>query len=187
MSNTVQPCDSENGNICVHCSLCCDGSMFGYTVVNKNDDLRFLKQMGFEFVKEHDKLLFYQPCMGLKDKLCTLYDDERRFGACKKFVCRLLRQYNSGKISYNSAMDVIREVMMHRQRIKEFYEILHIGDDGSEQSIYSFIKELELSGKTDDLSFRRKYSKQIMDCLMFGELLERGFYNKKGEVLEYTD
>jgi hypothetical protein len=60
--------DNENGNICIECGLCCDGSMFDRAVINKHDDLEFLKQMGVESFTVDDKLFFRQPCRWLEGK-----------------------------------------------------------------------------------------------------------------------
>jgi hypothetical protein len=186
-TDRTQPGDSESGNICIECGLCCDGSMFGYINIDKNDDLTFLKQRRFEFFADRDKLFSRQPCVGQEGKLCRLYNDARRFKVCKAFKCRLLRQYLSGEISYPSAMAVIREILIRRQSVKVFSEILHSDHNSSEPSIFSFIRELNLSGKMEDPAFRRIYSKQILDCFIFRELLKRSFYKKNGKAPELDE
>lgn len=179
-----QPCDIESGKICIECGLCCDGSMFDKARIDKNDDMAFLKQMGVECIAVNDKLFFHQPCMWQEGKQCRLYNDARRYKACKEFKCRLLKQYLSGEISYDSALDIIRGTLIRRQSVKEFIKILHSDHNNSEQSIFSFIRELNLSGKMENLSFRKTYSKQILDCMILRELLNRKFYKNKNKSPE---
>jgi len=81
-------------------------------------------------------------------------------------------------------MDTIREILIRRQSVKEFFEILHTDHNHSEQSIFSFIRELNLSGKMENLSFRKTYPKQILDCFIFKELLKRKFYKKNSKAPE---
>jgi hypothetical protein len=187
-SNTPQLCDGENGNnICIECGLCCDGSMFMHVKIDKSDDPTLLKQLGVESVEVRDKPFFLQPCIWQEGKLCRLYNDKRRFKVCKAFKCRLLRQYLSGEISYPSALAVIREILIRRQSVKAFSEILYPDDNKREPSIFSFIRELNLSGKMKDPAFRRIYSKQILDCFIFRELLNRSFYKKNGKTPELDE
>jgi len=114
--------------------------------------------------------------MVLEGSTCKLYNDKRRFKTCKNFKCKLLGQYLSNKISYDAALDIIRDVSSRRQSIRELSEPLQTASDCT---IYAFIRELKKSGKMDDLSFRRNYSKQILDCLILEELLKRKFYTDK--------
>lgn len=182
--NMTKPGDIEIENICIECGLCCDGSMFRHTRIDKNDDLTFLQQMGCEFIDIDDKNFFSLPCMGQDGKLCSLYNDIRRFKVCKAFKCKLLKQYLSCEISYCAAMDVIRPIVILRQSVKAFFEILHPEYNSSTQSIFSFIRELNLSGKLTDQSFRKKYAKQILDCFIFRELLQKNFYREKSKAAE---
>lgn len=180
----TQSGDSESGNICIECGLCCDGSMFKHAGIDKSDDLTFLKQMGIESVAIDDKLFFHLPCMGQEGKLCRLYRDARRFKVCKSFKCKLFKQYLSGEISYSAAMSVIQEILIRRQSVKAFSEILHTDHNSREPSLFSFIRELDQSGKMDDPVFRKTYSRQILDCFIFRELLKRKFYKKNRETID---
>jgi hypothetical protein len=176
--------DNENGNICIECGLCCDGSMFDRAVINKHDDLEFLKQMGVESFTVDDKLFFQLPCKGQEGIRCRLYHDERRFKVCKIFKCKLLRQYHSGEISCYDALNIIRELRMRRQNIEAFSEILHEGQNCPGPSIFSFVRNLYRSGKLDDPAFRRSYPKQVLDCFIFTDLLKQRFYTKNSKVSE---
>lgn len=178
-TDITQPCAAEKGNICIECGLCCDGSMFRHVGIDQNDDLTLLKQMGVESLMVRDKLIFLLPCLGQEAKRCKLYNDARRFKVCKEFKCKLLKQYLAGALSYDAAMDVIAKVMRRRQSVREFATMLHAD---RAQSIFSFLRELDLSGKLNDLSFRKKHSKQILDCFAFKELLKKRFYDKSGQA-----
>ena len=183
-ANTTQLCDGENGsNICIECGLCCDGSMFMHAKIDKSDDPTFLKQMGAESVEVRDKQFFQLPCMGQEEKRCRLYNDARRFKVCKTFKCRLLKQYISGEISYHATMATIREIIIRRQSVKEFSEILHTDHNNCKTSIFYFIRELRLNGKMEDISFRKTYPQQILDCFIFRELLKRSFYKENDTML----
>lgn len=178
----TQQRDNASGNVCIECGLCCDGSMFDKARINKHDDLAFLQQMGVGSFTVGDKKFFQLPCRAQEGKLCRLYNDERRFKICRTFQCKLLKQYLSGKISYRTAMAIIREIRMRRQSIKAFSKILNENQNCDEPAILSFIRELYHSGKLKDLTFRRSYAKQILDCIIFKELLKKRFYKKNSKV-----
>ena len=178
----IQKHNSEIGNICIECGLCCDGSMFNKARMDKQDDPAFLKQMGVESFTVDDKPFFQLPCRAQKGKRCSLYHDERRFKVCRTFNCKLLKQYLSAEISSPAALDIIMEVRMRRERIKAFSEMLHADLNVCDPSIISFLRELYRSGKVEDPAFRRSYGKQVLDCYIFRELLRQRFYNKKANV-----
>ncbi len=187
-ANTTTICEGENGNICIECGLCCDGSMFKVAGIGKHDDLTFLEQMRAEYVAVGDKQSFQLPCGGQEGKQCSLYNDERRFKVCKKFKCKLLKKYLSGEISYPAAIDIIKQIFIRRQSIKMFFKMLHSVHNSREPSIIAFIGELNRSGKLEDPVFRKTYSKQILDCFIFRELLKKYFYNnKKNEETDVDD
>lgn len=84
-------------------------------------------------------------------------------------------------------MAIIREITKRRQSIMAFYEILDTDRNNPEPSFFSFIRELHLSGKMDDLSFRKTYPKQILDCFIFRDLLNRSFYKVNDKKTEYYE
>ncbi|MCX5784511.1 MAG: hypothetical protein NTX59_02370 [Elusimicrobia bacterium] len=182
-TDITQPQGTE-GNICIECGLCCDGTLFPKAIIKNNDDPAFLKEMEVESFSEGGKRYFRLPCRGQKGKLCALYSDERRYEICKTFRCRLLRQYAAGEISYDSSIAVIKEALSLGLRVKEFSGRLRAAGISSEEFMPSLLKDLKLNGKLEDLSFRRTYSKQLMDCFMFIELLKRRFYKIPGKAVE---
>jgi Fe-S-cluster containining protein len=50
-------------------------------------------------------------CSKLKDKLCTIY--EERPLTCRKFVCKLLKNYESGKYSYQKCIEIIEKKIFY--------------------------------------------------------------------------
>ncbi len=177
-------CTAEKRNICIECGLCCDGTLFQKAIIQSTDDPAFLKEMAVESFSEGGKRYFRLPCRGQKYKLCALYNDERRYKICKAFKCRLLRQYAAGEIPYEAAIAVIKEALALGLRVKEFLGRLKAAGVSSEGFTPSLLRDLKLNGKLEDLSFRRSYSKQIMDCFMFTELLKRSFYEIPGKAAE---
>lgn len=182
MTATTQPGDTENANICIHCGLCCDGSLFKKAVIGKDDDQVFLKELGVDIISEQNKQFFLQPCIWLAGTLCTLYQDQRRFKTCKNFKCKLLKRYLSNEISYQSALATINDIVKRRQNIKEFFEIHKTTHDKGTNA--SFIQILKQISKMDDLSFRKTYAKQLLDCVILEELLKRRFYHEEGKATD---
>ena len=112
--------ENDKPSICIECGYCCDGTMFsqvkltndvengldgnGKSVYNES-----IKDMIFEsFDKKQKKacLVFKQPCLMLKDKKCTIYED--RPTTCQKFECQLLKNYNAGNKTYDEAIEIIK-------------------------------------------------------------------------------
>lgn len=179
---TAHAFDREKGNICIQCGLCCDGSIFSCAKIDPHDDLTLLKQMGVQSVMDGDAPIFLLPCGGQEGKLCGLYNDARRFKVCKKFKCRLLKRYTSGEISYGEAVHIIEEAGRHRQGVKVFAEIIDAESAMSGKPIRTFIIDLARSGKIDDPHFRKIFAKQILDVLIFRDLLRGNFFNNEQQA-----
>jgi Fe-S-cluster containining protein len=88
--------DADLAALCQSCGLCCDGSLFGFVPLDREEAalahrhrLRILENgKGFE-----------QPCVALSERdapsgpgrVCSLYEDRPR--ACRSFACRLYERH----------------------------------------------------------------------------------------------
>jgi Fe-S-cluster containining protein len=72
-------------DLCLHCGLCCDGSLFGRVPLEPGEAER-LADRPVDFAP-HGRAL-EQPCRALGPHGCAIYDE--RPAACRRFTCRLL-------------------------------------------------------------------------------------------------
>ncbi|NJD90892.1 MAG: hypothetical protein FIA91_05155 [Geobacter sp.] len=167
------PGGTNTDNICIKCALCCDGSLFPKAALHPSDDVSFLNQMGVESFIEGDRHFFQLPCSALADKVCTLYHNRHRFRVCRRFKCKLLKQFLSAEISFDAALKVICEVFKRRQSIQKLKELFLPAVD---TTIISLINAIRQSSYIEKHSFRSTYGQQLLDCVILEELLRSRFY-----------
>ena len=110
-------------SICTNCGYCCDGTMFPAIMITRDVE-NGLDSEGNELKHIEDKLFVAKDrktgkdclymelgCSKLKDKKCTIY--EERPLTCKKFDCKLLKNYNSGKYTYQKCMNIIKKKIFY--------------------------------------------------------------------------
>ena len=111
-------------NICTECGYCCDGSMFNLIMLTRDCESgldsqgKELKHVAdYSIIVENRKtkeptICMEMPCPFVEDKKCTVY--EERPLTCKAFRCKLLIQYEAGKVSYNDCIEIINKKLMYR-------------------------------------------------------------------------
>ena len=98
MANVEVPIDQPHP--CVACGMCCDGTFFHFVHFSDGDD-----QSLFDDVYDEDgRPAFTAPCQNF-DKCCTVYED--RPSVCRGFKCKILKQFEAGKLSYQKTMKLI--------------------------------------------------------------------------------
>jgi Fe-S-cluster containining protein len=98
--------------LCTHCGLCCDGTLFADVELVSRKEAMTLEVMGLavEDAGEGEKTaLLLQPCAALKHKRCTIY--QFRPKCCRTFECRLLQEVNQGSMPLILAREKIEEVL----------------------------------------------------------------------------
>lgn len=85
---------------CVACGMCCNGTLFHFVQLQDHDDQSLFDQV----YEEEGNAGFRQSCQHF-DKCCTVY--EKRPTNCREFKCRILKKFESGKLSYEKTMQLI--------------------------------------------------------------------------------
>jgi Fe-S-cluster containining protein len=115
--------NSIKKSICTNCGYCCDGSMFPAIMLTRDtetgldsegNELKHLE--GKTFIAKDRKtgkdcIYMKLGCSKLKDKLCTIY--EERPLTCRKFVCKLLKNYENGNKTYEECMEIIEKKIFY--------------------------------------------------------------------------
>jgi Fe-S-cluster containining protein len=68
---------------------------------------------------------FLQPCAAFREGQCRVYAD--RPANCRKYRCLLLREYDSGAVTWDEAQQRIRRVRMLKETLGPELEIILIG------------------------------------------------------------
>jgi len=80
--------------------MCCDGTLFRNVDLDSTDDR--IKLIPCTIVGDS----FAQPCTALKPNgKCVVYEHRPR--SCRTFRCRMLNDYEGGRITHEQALDMI--------------------------------------------------------------------------------
>jgi len=99
----VQSPTNDGAALCTNCGLCCDGTFYSAARLKPGDDRVFMQSVGVLF--SEDEREFHLPCSCLDSKRCSIY--ERRFSTCREFRCRLLDDFESGRVTLTEALSVV--------------------------------------------------------------------------------
>ena len=106
-------------NLCLDCAMCCNGVMFKALVLQQKETKYFSRPIRKEYrviptitihkTKNHFVYPFEANCEHLKrDNKCKIY--ENRPYTCRSFKCEMLERYENEEISYNTALNKIKEI-----------------------------------------------------------------------------
>jgi len=116
-----------NGSaLCLQCGLCCDGTLFGETVV-RIPERGYVEFLGLE-VRDGagHGLVAPQPCSAFVDGCCALYEVGRPAN-CDEYRCAVLTGYTDGRAGLDDSLAVIRRVRSLAREI-EFEMGLPVGE-----------------------------------------------------------
>lgn len=95
-------------NLCVNCSICCDGTLYGRLAVTE-EEIERLDNRGEFFTKPDGSLRMRLGCTHLgRNGACQVYED--RPGICRTYRCRLLKRVDAGQTPEAHAVEIIREI-----------------------------------------------------------------------------
>jgi len=163
--------NNNNQNICIHCGLCCDGTLFNHARIKETEPL----ETGYSFQTFTQKhRAFKLPCSYLKDKVCSIYD-HRPYAVCESFRCKLLRSVISETVSYTDAIKIINEVTVLKAKIEK--QILEYHPENTGDSLPHKMKEFEAHfvETMNDVQFRKKYGKMLLDFFILKKKLSDSF------------
>lgn len=104
--------------LCPHCGLCCDSTLFADVELRAGDDPQRLTKLGLTvWQKTKTKLAFAQPCAGFDGQFCKLYAERPK--RCRLFECGLLKRVDRGELAAGMALKKIQAARTRAKRIRE--------------------------------------------------------------------
>jgi len=158
-------------HICIHCGLCCDGTLFHHAKIKDNEPIA----PGYVFeIIFGEKRAFKQPCPYFYDHVCGIYD-HRPYSCCVSFRCKLLQSVISEKVSYTEAIKTIDEVITHRTKVE--LNIMKHHPENTGVSITQKMKAFEkhFTGMMDEVEFRKKFGRLLLDIFILKKKLSDSF------------
>lgn len=162
---------NDNQNICIHCGLCCDETLFNHAKVKDNETMETI--YSFDIILNENRA-FKQPCPYYKNKVCVIYT-ERHYSCCISYQCKLLRALNTEKISFVDAMKIINDTIALKAKIE--LQLLEHQLENKEDPLHSKMNEFNthFAGTMTEVEFRQKYGKMHLDFYRLNKKLSESF------------
>jgi len=130
--------------LCLHCGLCCDGTLFRDVELQPGDDADKLRAFGLPLRsrrgQEADHLKFPQPCSALcSDLKCRVYAD--RPARCRQFECAVFQAVASGEVEPPAALKTIRQTRQMAEKVRRL--LRELGDAGEGVALAKRFKRLK--------------------------------------------
>jgi uncharacterized protein len=129
--------------LCLHCGLCCDGTLFRDVELQPGDDAEKLRALGLPIPDPSSGLRvtsFRQPCAGLcADLACRVYAD--RPTRCREFECALFKDVALEKVELPAALKVIRQTRQMAEKVRRL--LRELGDAGERVSLARRFKRVK--------------------------------------------
>lgn len=129
--------------LCLHCGLCCDGTLFRDVELQPGDDAEKLRALGLPIPLPKSGLpvlSFRQPCAGLcADLACRVYAD--RPTRCREFECALFKEVALKKVALPAALKVIRQSRQMAEKVRRL--LRELGDAGERVSLARRFKRVQ--------------------------------------------
>ena len=137
--------------LCLHCGLCCDGTLFRDVELQPGDDVEKLRALGLPVAIPRFALRaprFPQPCSALcADLKCRVYAD--RPSRCREFECALFKSVAAGKTELPAALKTIRQTRQQAEKVRRL--LRELGDAGEHVSLARRFKRLKRKFDTGEL------------------------------------
>lgn len=130
--------------LCLHCGLCCDGTLFRDVELQPGDDVEKLRALGLPVTRsrrreEADHLKFPQPCAALcSDLKCRVYAD--RPARCRQFECALFKAVAAERVELPAALRTIRQTRQQAEKVRRL--LRELGDTGEGVALAKRFKRL---------------------------------------------
>lgn len=131
--------------LCLHCGLCCDGTLFRDVELQPGDDADKLRTLGLPVTRsrrreEADHLKFPQPCTALcADLKCRVYAD--RPSRCRQFECALFKAVAARQVELPAALMTIRQTRQQAEKVRRL--LRELGDAGEGVALAKRFKRLK--------------------------------------------
>jgi hypothetical protein len=122
--------DSANvaARLCAVCGMCCDGTMFQIVRMQPGEVPAELAKLGLKIRCRDGEYFMEQPCSGLRDKRCTVY--EQRPVRCRLFNCQQLGRLEKDETTEVEALAMIVETRALVERVRGLIEQCGLREDG---------------------------------------------------------
>ena len=121
--------------LCRACGLCCDGTLFDLVKLEQGDDAEKLKALGLPISISRGKTpvaRFPQPCSALcENRTCRLYAE--RPWQCRTFECRLFKDAKAGRISFASALPLVKQARRRADNVRRL--LRELGDTDEHRAL----------------------------------------------------
>jgi Fe-S-cluster containining protein len=159
--------------ICVGCGMCCDGTMYRTVNVRADDRIEILEAAGLVFSTADDLTSFRQPCSAFGDGCCSVYAD--RPSGCRSYRCLLLRRFEAGEVSRETARALIARTIEMRDRVRSgLTECVGIEDRKSLDVLYRLMMA-KFEAAPDPAAARREHSDLLLTVAALRVVLAREF------------
>ncbi len=127
--------------ICLHCGLCCDGTLFRDVELQPGDDADQLRAMGLAVSRSALRApRFKQSCNALcPDLKCRVYAD--RPARCQQFECALLQAVAQGEAELPAVLKTIRQTRQMAEGVRRL--LRELGDAGEGVALAKRFKRLK--------------------------------------------
>ena len=165
--------ENAEGNICVGCGLCCDGTLHGTATVQLHDEAN-VTAAGLEIATEGKKRFFRQPCPNFSCGSCTVY--AIRPEVCRTYRCALLINLEAGRISEADARE---KVATAKKLLGTVRSISPDAVTPAQRTALTKRLKAELAEAKDD--DRESIAKALLDTAVLEHFLNRWFFEDKDE------
>lgn len=107
---------SLESRLCLSCSLCCEGTLYGFAVIN-DTEVEETAAIGLKtFTTEAGKSAFSFPCHYLEGKACSRYDTWRP-SICGDYFCRVQSRVKSATLTEQEAFAIVNQARALRDEV----------------------------------------------------------------------
>lgn len=167
---------TDGTDLCISCGLCCNGSLFHVARFSKKDDVNHWAAQGFELIEREGSQLFYQSCPKLDGRKCSIYKQPRP-SICGKFRCTVLRKVQTGKLSPETAMELVRTAVSLTEKVHEGLKKCDITPKRNFQETRQFLtRRLQ---EIDDRQQKKLISETLLNIYSFKEYTNHHFLKRR--------
>jgi len=159
-------------DLCKFCGLCCTAHLYKATLKKPQESLA--QSLGMTVFEENNTFWFRQPCPGW-DGFCKVYN--QRPHVCSEYKCKLLKNFEQGEISSETAKQQIatvkslaNDIMQTIKKVKPDYYF-------DQHAVINFHKQSVEGEQAKE--FRKKYAKVLLKIFSYNTLIDKHFKPQK--------
>lgn len=152
--------------------MCCNGTLFGRTGLKPDGPSPNWPNNIIRTICEGEMLP--QPCAALQNGLCEIYPTRPK--ACKKFKCKLLKEFASGAINAEEAHKVIRNIkQLKSEFLDALSKVIPVSAESTPNVLYRQFEEV-FKEDFDRPEFKRKHARLLLLFARFNHERNSRFY-----------